>query len=370
MTSYAVVAIPARDDYIWNISSEKVPHMTLLFLGEHLENLDQVESCIARVVDTTLSKFTLDVDRRDILGNQSADVLFFGQRGIKSFEEFRSYLLGDPSIIKAYNSVEQFPTWTPHLTLGYPETPAKPDKRDHPGTYSVTFDRIALWTGDFKGVEFPLKNNAAVDFVSMAAKGDDFVQHFGVKGMKWGVIRDKVRGNAAVKLASASEDHKRASAVKTKAKIVGVQALTNKDLQDVITRMNLEVSYKSLKTVEHEQSLLGKGKKWTANFLTDVLKDVTTSWFKRPGTNATGRTSARGRAWINGQPMIDGSFAPTAIGHMEGRELSGPISDRLRASLSKNDPSWTPQRPEPPVDTPKIAKDVGGTKMIGRNKSR
>lgn len=310
----AIVALPTEEDYVRKISSEKVPHLTLMMLGDDLANVSRVSSFVSHVA-TTLRKFSLSVERRGVLGDKSADVLFFsGIYGIKRLREVRSQLLGNVDIFKAYNSIEQFPEWTPHLTLGYPETPAKPDQRDYPGTFSVTFDRIALWTGDFEGEEFLLKDDCAYD-IAMSAVGEEFLSHFGVKGMKWGVVRDRVRGNAAVKLASASDDHKRANSVKTKAKVVGVHTLSNKELQEVITRMNLEVSYKSLKTVEHEQSLLGKGKKWAAGFVTDVLKDAAASWLKRPGSNATGRTSARGRAWIGQQPIIDGNVVQRAIGN-------------------------------------------------------
>lgn len=34
MANWAIVAIPEERDPVWKYSSEKVPHMTLLFLGE------------------------------------------------------------------------------------------------------------------------------------------------------------------------------------------------------------------------------------------------------------------------------------------------------------------------------------------------
>ncbi len=310
----AIVAIPSPDSYVWNISSEKIPHLTLMFLGDKLENLSRTEEFIAHAVDTSLKKFYLDVDRREILGDKSADVLLFGRYGIKCLENFRSYLLGDPNIAKAYSSTEQYDSWTPHLTLGYPDSPAKRDSREYPSVNTIMFDRIALWTGDYEGVEFPLKSVDNVLSMTAEAAGEAFIKHFGVKGMRWGVVRDKIRGNPAVKLASASEDHKKAQAVKTKAKLVGVQTLSNRDLQVVINRMNLEVNYKNLKAVEHDQSLLGKGKRWVADFVTDVAKDAAASWLKRPGSNFSGRTTARGRAWVGRQPVINGTVVPAAIG--------------------------------------------------------
>lgn len=305
-TSYAIVAIPNQDDYVWNLSSEKVPHLTICYLGEQLDNVSHVQDFIAHVVDTSMHRFGLSVERRGVLGDKSADVLFFENdpdaqySEMKILKDFRTYLFNNPDIFKAYNSVEQYPEWTPHLTMGYPETPAKPDKRDYPGTSYVFFDRIALWTSDYAGVEFPLKRESYGDLAMASAKGSDFLQHYGVKGMKWGVVRERLNSGAvgkAKKLVESSEDHKKAAAVRTKAKIAGVNTLSNKELQEIITRMNLETQFKTLKTVEHEQSLVGKGKKWAANFVTDVLKDTAASWLRRPGSDPSGRTSARAYAW-------------------------------------------------------------------------
>lgn len=62
--------------------------------------------------------------------------------------------------------------------------------------------------------------------------------HFGVKGMKWGVKKSSV---------PASEDHVRSQAAQRKAKIGGGhKVLSNKELQDVITRLNLEQQFDRL----------------------------------------------------------------------------------------------------------------------------
>ena len=96
------------------------------------------------------------------MGSDSADVLFFKKSKWSGFEEinsFRSSLLQENNIRTAYDSVpDQFPEWIPHLTLGYPATPARTDTRDYPGIYYVSFDRIAVWVKDFEGIEFPLKS--------------------------------------------------------------------------------------------------------------------------------------------------------------------------------------------------------------------
>lgn len=297
----AIVAIPSADDYVWKLSSEKVPHLTLLFLGDNVENLTHVEKYVGHVVNTSASKFGMDVERRGVLGDQEADVLFFGEYGRNRIENVRRYLLVDPHIQKAYNQVDQFPEWIPHLTLGYPETPANLDDREFHKTTWVSFDRIALWTGEYEGVEFLLKNND--DALSMADRGRAHLAHYGVKGMKWGIRRDnavsggKRAATAAYNYAKPAPDAVRAKKIKTRAKVVGVDALSNQDLQGLITRMNLERQFSELKQVEQAETYVGKGKKWAGNFINDVLKDAASSWLKRPGSNFSGRTSGRAYSW-------------------------------------------------------------------------
>lgn len=325
MTSYAVMAIPSRDDYVWNLSSEKVPHLTLLFLGDKLRNVEHVIPFIRHAVGVSMCMFSLTVERRGMLGDKAADVLYFANDGIKKLEDFRSHLLTDPDIFEAYNSTEQFPTWTPHLTMGYPDTPAHPDKREYPGVPAVLFDRIALWTGDYEGVEFPLTGPAS-DEMSMRERGKNFLEHYGVKGMKWGVTRNRDTARVISDLSKTgvksvkdakdyvkkSSDAKRTEALRAKTRVAGVHTLSNKELRDVVARMRLETQFKDLKQEEFAQSYVGRGSRWAGNFVSDVLKDVTSSWLKRPGSNASGRTSRRVRVWTTGNELgnvIDGGRA-------------------------------------------------------------
>jgi hypothetical protein len=69
------------------------------------------------------------------------------------------------------------------------------------------------------------------------------LEHFGVKGMKWGVIRSKL----GQKPGKSSGDAQKAEKVKAKIKTGGTKALTNKELKAVIERMRLEKQYKELK---------------------------------------------------------------------------------------------------------------------------
>jgi len=100
------------------------------------------------------------------------------------------------------------------------------------------------------------------------AEVDDFLAHYGVKGMKWGV-RNPDRSpsfdresntyrHPSVKTADdviypvnrqgkrVSDDAARAAILKVAAKSSGTEVLSNKQLQDLVTRMNLEQQYSRL----------------------------------------------------------------------------------------------------------------------------
>jgi hypothetical protein len=81
----------------------------------------------------------------------------------------------------------------------------------------------------------------------------DILEHHGIKGMHWGVRRTRAQ------IDSASEDFKTTSAHRSKVKEAGgTHALSNQELQTVITRLNLEQQYNRL---TYEPSKLQKGQK-------------------------------------------------------------------------------------------------------------
>lgn len=278
MSSLVIVALPAEDDYVNKISSEKVPHMTILFLGDDVtkvKNLGKIIDFTKHAANTTLTRFGLDVDRRGVLGPDKADVIFFSKSkwsGIETINQYRSFLLKEPNIRTAYDSVEQFPEWLPHLTLGFPDTPAKPDERDYPGISYVNFDRIAVWFGDYEGIEIPLKRYDFDMDVVMSDSQVDILKHFGVKGMKWGVRnresavtvsdrRKKLKTSGGARR-PAHADAIRARMLGQVGKASGLKALSNEDLQTYSHRLQLEQSVKRLNYNE-----MNPGKKFVATIL-------------------------------------------------------------------------------------------------------
>lgn len=97
--------------------------------------------------------------------------------------------------------------------------------------------------------------------------------HYGVKGMKWGVHRSE-DGSSEKK--PASEDFEKANKARTIAKTSGTKALSNKELQDIVTRMNLEQQYSRLNPTASAQAtkfvadiLLSAGKQQAARAAND-----------------------------------------------------------------------------------------------------
>lgn len=287
MSSLVIVAIPREDDPVWKISSEKKPHMTILFLGENGDNpkRGKMAEFLLHAANTSLTQFGLDVDRRGTLGDDEADVLFFQDNWeMPRLREFRHQLLQDNNIRSAFDSAEQFEGWTPHLTLGYPKTPAKPTSER---IYWVQFDRIALWEGDYEGAEFILKREYAQMEVAMSgitAAGRQFLAHHGIKGMRWGqrnarsaqsvattsVVNSGLKGKTKIKAKGgqahpATKDAIEAATHKQKLKKSGAAALTNQELRTLATRMQLE---QQVKVLDAQSKSSGK------KFIKDTLKET------------------------------------------------------------------------------------------------
>lgn len=183
-TGKVIVAIPAADDPIWDASSEPVPHMTMIWLGKQ-EFTDEPWQAILAGVRSAAEQFgelegpqEVAVTSREPLGDDDADVLMVDPGKMANL---RDYMLTHETIRAAFDAVEQYPQWTPHVTLGYPETPAKGE----PGE-TIRFDRLAVWDGDYEGEEFPMsvavEEDAPVveDVEPVISDDEDFVNDVAV----------------------------------------------------------------------------------------------------------------------------------------------------------------------------------------------
>lgn len=265
--SMIVTALPSPDDPVQKISSEPAAHLTILYLGD--PGWDQTQlGLVTEFIEhaaSLISQFHLDVESRGVLGDKNADVLFFDKRWSKDIATFRSQLLKNDLIAQAYLSTDQFPEWTPHLTLGYPTSPAK--KLDgYDRIYGVNFDRIALYTGNYTGPTFQLKRPSYDLEVAMSQtqRGRAFIMgdgisHYGVKGMHWGVRKGDSSGGGSAPAAKAapkprmSEDAKAVEKAFGKVNRGGTDALSNHELQALVTRLNLEQQFDRLSSSPTQQ---------------------------------------------------------------------------------------------------------------------
>jgi 2'-5' RNA ligase len=265
--SMIIAALPSPDDPVQKISSEPAAHLTILYLGDpgwDQTQLDMVTQFVEHAA-SLIPQFHLDVESRGVLGDKNADVLFFDKNWTKKIEAFRSQLLKNDLIARAYLSTDQFPEWTPHLTLGYPTSPAK--KLDgYDRIYGVNFDRIALYTGNYTGPTFQLKRQSYDLEVAMSQtqRGRAFIMgdgisHYGVKGMHWGVRKgDSSGGGSGTDSKPApkprmSEDAKAVEKAFGKINRGGTDALSNHELQGLVTRLNLEQQYERLTSSPSQQ---------------------------------------------------------------------------------------------------------------------
>lgn len=288
MTELTIVALPQADDFVNEISSEKIAHLTVLYLGEVADEaaVKAIFDFMEHTANTSLTRFGLQVDRRGTLGPDEADVIFFEKSeesygGMKDIEAVRGFLLQDDNIRKAYESTTQYPEWIPHLTLGYPDSPAKKDKRDYPGINWVNFDRLALWTGDFIGGEIPLKSDDRRALSMSDLLDEPFLAHYGKKGMKWGVRKSvsTSSGSTSAKAVAKKTETGDTGPIYTSkgGRIIKVDPATGKatstkltddELRQAISRIDMERKYATLTAAAPSK------KAQAAKIVGDVLLDV------------------------------------------------------------------------------------------------
>lgn len=102
---------------------------------------------------------------------------------------------------------------------------------------------------------------------------DDFLAHYGVKGMKWGVRRaEKAEKKAQKRYENSSEDSRAAQDATRKIKKGGsVDALSNKELQALVQRMNLE---QQLSGLQEKTKTKSAGRKFAEDIVRELAKET------------------------------------------------------------------------------------------------
>jgi hypothetical protein len=127
----------------------------------------------------------------------------------------------------------------------------------------------------------PSKSTATTDLLKQSTDAvDDFLEHYGKLGMKWGVRK---------KSSPRSEDAERALAYKQRAKSGGSKTLSNKELKDLVERMNLEQQYSTL-SARSRTTIPG------TKFTQDVLRDVAKKQASWAGNEVAGIYVKKGLA--------------------------------------------------------------------------
>lgn len=138
-TSVVIVALPRVGDPVLGVASGDHPHITLAYLGN--VEPSQFEAAVQAAAEVTYHPITDKVSGRGELGEDQADVLLLDASGSKGLREM---LLADAAIADAVATADSFPTWIPHITVGYPDAPRLSDDKPE----DVTYDRFAIWQGD------------------------------------------------------------------------------------------------------------------------------------------------------------------------------------------------------------------------------
>jgi len=129
------------------------------------------------------------------------------------------------------------------------------------------------------------------EFVAQAEAASDFLSHYGVKGMKWGQSRAAKKASRE----SPSDEARKVGEINTRVKSHrSTKMLTNKELQDAITRMNLEQQYSRL-TGGMDKSRRERVADFMNELITGTVKDTVRSAAKGQVQEAVEKQTQTGK---------------------------------------------------------------------------
>lgn len=126
------------------------------------------------------------------------------------------------------------------------------------------------------GDEEPIEHSSA----PVHDSSEDFLSHYGIKGMKWGVRRsERQLEKARKRRAASSEDSRSAQDAQAKVKKGSVDALSNKELQSMVTRMNLEQQFATLNEKANAKTK-SAGRQFAEGIARDLARETVKSAVK------------------------------------------------------------------------------------------
>lgn len=241
ITTAVIVAIPSEMDSIRLVGDEE-KHATILFLGETSTLPPEAKTVILESLATAAQAFPTFSEGVQEVARLGSDVppalvamLSKGHLG-----HLRDVLQINPDLVTYMSNIAQHPSYTPHVTLGYPDYQGEVALRElAKKVYSVNFDRLALWWNDER-FEFDLGLGGPMSADnSMKMSVDDFLEHQGVSP---GTLAHAEKTVQDV-YDSLNEDQRDFAAVVIGADIEGVDVPEDIDLQVIYDTFSLEQKY-------------------------------------------------------------------------------------------------------------------------------
>lgn len=113
---------------------------------------------------------------------------------------------------------------------------------------------------------------------------DDVLEHFGIRGMKWGVRRKSPGGSSSPR--PVSSDAVQTHAIKKNINRHGLSAASNAELKLLNERVGLEKKYHEL--FPKQQGIADKGKKLALDILEPVFKQQAKAYLTQYSTKKLG----------------------------------------------------------------------------------
>jgi 2'-5' RNA ligase len=268
-TVAAIMAIPAPLESIHLVGDED-KHATLLFFGETNTLPDDAKDILVESVKMAcamLFRFSETTYKVSRLGEENPPALV-AMLSNDNLSQVRNLFMMNPAVKGYLDNTSQFPSFTPHVTLGRPDFAEEMVLRLlMDGVHRIRFDRLAVWWNDER-IEFALGPTGEGDFAAMSEAIDKFLEHHGVKaivepteedaeqsgvkGMKWGVRR-RVDPKTGLVARTSSADQIHVDRIAKKLHSGGVSALSNKDLQDFSTRIQREQEFNRARSSQEAQ---------------------------------------------------------------------------------------------------------------------